>query len=644
MDVFVDINDKDRITAKCGWYPDAAIDAKSVPGARWDKDRKQWHYPLVIETCHALRRVYGDRLRISPKLSNWAKAVIQREKSMIELGASRDADLKVIPGRFELMDKAMANRTYQRSGARFIAEGRSVGIFDEVGLGKTITSIAGIIEAGKFEGQHLVVSNKTSLWSVWFNEVTKWTEGKADVFVCEGAAANRKKTIKAFMESDSASKWLVVNPAMLMVKIEDWCPKCKKWDKDLRVDREEDLDHFTMAHKLKGEVSVHKYPELQEIIWDSTIVDEAHKTMSTGIKSGAKNKLTQTGVGLTALRGTPDYMRIALTGTPTRGKELQLWGILHWLYPQIYTSKWAWVDHYFEKSTDFMGHTLVGGLREDAKDNFWRMIDRHCLRRTRKEVRGELPESESYIKWVSLSGKHAKQYFEFEKMGSTQLENGILETGDVLSELTRLKQLAYGVWDWDENNVLQPTSVSPKLELLVDTLEEYGITGKEKDDFRASPNHYKYVVATQFTRVANQVQKHLESLGIPCLLITGDVTPRKRGEAVTSFQEDPDGPRVLILNTYAGGESITVDRYCDTMFILDETFVADDQAQLYGRIDNRSVSAEDAVPRRFIHILTKGTIDEAIAESNLSQLEMEHLVLDKRRGLEISKLFIRKEL
>lgn len=641
MDVFVDVNSRGRITAKSGWHPEAAFEAKMIPGYRWDKENKQWHYPRLIETCHALRRVYGDRLKVSPKLSSWAREAIRKEKEMIELGTAADAELQIVPRDFPFMAAAMANRTYQRAGARFIAEGRSVGVFDEVGLGKTITSIAGIVEAGKFNGQHLVVSNKTSLWSVWFDQIKLWTEGKADVYVCNGTSKSRKETIAAYMSSTSKSKWLVVNPAMLMIKMMPYCPKCKKFVHDLDI-IEEDLEHVTMAHKTKSSVFVHKYPELQEIVWDSTIVDEAHKTLSTGIKSGAQDKLTQTALGLSTLKGSPDHMRIALTGTPTRGKELQLWGILHWLHPEVYPGKWAWVDHYFEKSQDFMGHTIVGGMREDATDNFWRMIDRHCLRRTRAEVRADLPQSESYIKWVPLAGKHAKQYAEFELLGSTQLESGILESGDILSELTRLKQLAYGVWDWDDKKKLQPTSVSPKLELLVDTLEEYGVHGK--DEFRASPNHYKYIVATQFTRVADQVENHLNSLGIKTLKITGDVTAAKRADAVRSFQEDPDGPRVLVMNTYAGGESITVDRYCDTMFILDETFVADDQAQLYGRIDNRSVSAEEAVPRRFIHILTKGTIDEAIAESNLNQMQMEHLILDKRRGLEISQLFVRKEM
>lgn len=641
MDVLADINEKNRIRVKSGWYAEAPIEAKMVTGGRWNKPDKYWHYPLTLESCFGLRRVYGDRLKVGSDLAAWARKTMAHEAKMIALGTAHDAELQIIPQQFPFMAEAMGNRTYQRSGARFIAEGRSVGVFDEVGLGKTITSIGGIIEAGNFNGSHLVISNKTSLWSVWFDQINLWTEKKATVFVAQGTAKQREKVLAEFEASTAPSKWLVVNPHMLMIKLDDWCKKCKKWHDEMDVVGV-DLEHDTMAHKYESQVRGHKYPQITNTVWSSTIVDEAHKVLSTGVKNAKAASATQTGVGLLSLKGTKGYMKIALTGTPLRGKELALWGILHWLWPDTYTGKWSWVELYFHSETDFMGHKLIGGLREDAEQSFWNMIDRHCLRRTRAEVRADLPQSESYTRWVPLEGAHAKQYDTFDEFGEVELENGVLESSDLLVELTRQKQMAFGVWNKDAKGKFRPTKKSPKLDLIVDELEAFGVT--KTDSFRANPTHYKYVIASQFTMVADLVEEHLNSLGIATLKITGDVTSRKRGEAVRSFQEDPDGPRVLIMNTYAGGESITVDRYCDTMFILDETFVADDQAQLYGRIDNRSVSAAEAVPRRFIHILTRGTIDERIAESNLTQLQIEHMILDKRRGLEISKLFTRKEL
>lgn len=634
---------KSRIFCKAGWYEDAPIEAKMTPGARWDKESKSWTYPLTMESCRQLRTVYGDRLKVDSRLSAWARNAIRLENEMRHLGTAIDAKLEVVPQIAPFMAKSMEARTYQKSGAAYIAKGRRVLLADEVGLGKTITSLAGIIEAGAWAGNHLVISNKTSLESVWMDQIRKWTEGKAKTFVCDGPAKARHKTIEDFIASDAESKWLIINPAMLMIKLEEYCKKCKKFVKDISKDVSdpEGMEHFTLAHKITSETSVHKYPELQEkIVWDAIVVDEAHKVMSTGISSTNKNKLTQTALGLKSLQESRGSIRLALTGTPARGKELNLWGIMNWLWPETYSSKWAWIETFFHTEKNFFG-TKVGGMRDEMEEAFFKMLDKHMIRRTRREVRGDLPEGVSMVEWVSMSPKHEKFYKEFESTGEVALENGedLLADG-ILAELTRLRQMAYGVWTQDSKGKLTPTAVSPKLERLEDMLEERGLTG-DKDAFRAGP-HYKYVVASQFTEIVDYLEEHFNAKGIETLKITGAVTGHNRSKAVRSFHEDPDGPRLLVMNTAAGGESITIDGYCDTMFILDETFIADDNSQLYGRIDNRSVTAEEAVPRYFIHIATKGTIDEAMYENNVSQLEMEHKLLDARRGLEYARTLVRE--
>ncbi|QPX62595.1 DNA helicase [Arthrobacter phage Wollypog] len=627
-----------RINVKSAWYADAAFDAKRTPGARWDKQNRVWTYPLTMDACYSLRSVYGDRLKVGARLSNWARNAISLEDRMRSLGTAEDAELTVVPQDFPFMAKAMANRTYQRAGAKFIAEGRRVGLFDEVGLGKTITALGGVIEAGEWAGDHLVISTKSSLWAVWMDQVLYWTENKAEVFVCDGALDKRKKTIQAYMESTAESKWLVINPAMLMVKKEQWCNKCKKWERDLDI--HVDLDHWTLAHKLVGKVSVHKYPELQTIPWGVTIIDEAHKVLSTGIKSA--QKLTQTAEGLKACIEKRNSMRIALTGTPARGKELKMWGIMHWLWPETYPSKWDWVFTYFQNQKGYGDSIDIGPLRDDMRDRFWAMLDKHTLRRTRREVRADLPQAEAFTEWVHLDGRHKKQYEEMEKTGEANIDGGEVIAIGILAEMTRLKQFAYGTWKMDSRGELSPTFDSPKLERLLDMLEERGITERGKDDDRPT-DHYKYIVASQFKEIIDSIGEKLESLGIPSLKITGDVTGPKRATAARSFQEDPEGPRILLMTITAGGESLTLDRYCDTIFAIDETFVADDGVQLLGRIDNRSVTAEEAVPRQVIHIATKDTIEEGIAQSNIDQLQMEHMLLDARRGVELAKNILRRD-
>jgi SNF2 family DNA or RNA helicase len=75
------------------------------------------------------------------------------------------------------------------------------------------------------------------------------------------------------------------------------------------------------------------------------------------------------------------------------------------------------------------------------------------------------------------------------------------------------------------------------------------------------------------------------------------------------------------------------------MFVMDETWIHDDQVQLMGRIDNRS----GEIRPRFIHYFrTQETIDERIALGNDDQNVMQSKILDSRRGNDFALRLIRR--
>jgi len=626
-----------KIVTRSRYHPDAAADAKRIPGAKWEAELKGWSYPLSMQTCKALRKVYGDDLVIAPDLNRWATVASIKDLKQISLGRAKDATLKIIPKDWPDLDAALGSRPYQKTGVKFAAEGRCVGLLDEVGLGKTIISIAGVIEAGNWKGHHLVIAKKTALESVWANQLAEWTGGKAETFVCEGTQAKRKKTIESYLSSTAESKWLIVNSAMLKTKKDWWCKKCKEWVDEIPADN---LEHYTEAHDRVGKIRVQTYPELQSIAWRAIIADEAHEYLSTGVKS-TKN-VTQEAEGLLSLTTTDDCVRFALTGTPDRGLEMNIFGLMYWLHPKIYSSKWAWIDNYFEKIKTPFG-TEIGDLRKEMQKDFWKMLDIHTLRRTRKEVRPDVAESfPPVIEWVPLEGKHRRQYMQLVEEGRVDLKGGEMETMSFMAEFVRQQQLAWGEWEVTSKGMMVPTARSPKLERLLDMLSERGINPKGRGDFRVTDQHFKYIIASQFTQLIDFLENHFRTLQIPTLKITGAVTQKRRTDAVHSFQTDkrPSAPRLLLLNTKAGGASITLDRHCEDMFILDQTYKVDDQTQLHGRIDNRSVTAAESVPRSFIYIHTKDTIERKMAEGNASQREMQHRLYDARRGVELARMVL----
>lgn len=641
--VYLSMSDS-RVFLTCGWYPGVADDCRRTSGARWMKEAKQWSYPLSMQTLRSLREVFGERLVVAPDLWQWAKVERATERATATLGAAADAEITLIPQISDVLAQAMAQRTYQRSGARFIASAGNCCVADQPGLGKTAMSLGGLMESGLWGGVHLIVSPVVSINSVWRRQIEMWGSGvTTKVVTLTGSATNRRANLEAFMDmakSDSIfvkmqARFLVINPAMLARKYGDWCKNCEAFmpkKKDDRPAQHQWEGHKTEKRAMQIPGRVEDWSDIIDFKWDSIILDESHKVLA----SYRPSNVTQQTAGLLDVRG--DAKLIALTGTPLRGQELKIWGTLNWLYPKRFSSFWEFVGTYFEVHDNGFGKE-IGELREEKREEFHAVVDRYVLRRTRAEVRSDLPLGERNTVLVDLEGAHKKEYQEFEKMGEIAIEDGSIASLGLLSELTRLKQLAWGRWRMGSKGKPIPFGDSPKMDFIKEFLSTRGVTGDPKTDFLPEEGSgYKYVIASQFTEVLEFIQESLNADGISSYLLSGKATTTKRDTMQREFQESHRGDgwhetRVFLLQTQTGGESIELDAWCDEMIIVDQTWIADDQVQLEGRINNRSGRV---APRTWWYLVTADTIDQRIAENNEMQHNLEHNLLDGRRGVEIA--------
>lgn len=519
----------------------------------------------------------------------------------------------------------MKSRTYQRSGARFGAVAGSFLLADEPGLGKTAQALAAIIESGRWEGEHLIVAPKVSLESVWRRQINLWTP-TAEVVVMPEGRAKRQKAWEEFQELDTP-KFLVLNMAMLRTKYGKYCKKCDQWEGDGEVS----VEHWTKNHSYARKVQTQDWPEIVNKKWDYVVLDESHEALAA-YKPANVTHQTQ------GLLDTKSDFRMALTGTPLRGSETNLWGTLDWLGHKT-GGYWAWAMEYFEVADGVFGKTVYG-LDPNRSEAFYKTLDRFVLRRTRAEVRPDLPLGQRQYVTLEMTPRQKKLYDEFKLSGETALETGVVSGQGLLSELTRLKQMAYGVWTDDKlNGVLRPTGESPKAEWIFQFLRERGITGKPKDDWLPEKGSaYKYVIASQWTQVLEDLESQLNKAGIKTLKITGDVSGTRRTKAQEQFQSNDTTVRVILLQTKTGGVALDLDAWCDEMVVIDETYVADDQVQLEGRTNNRSGRI---APRTWWYLLCADTIEQSIAEGNYNQHNLQHKLLDGRRGVELALHLIR---
>lgn len=590
--------------------------AKHVDGYRWRAQDKTWTYPLDLHTCRALRRVFGVELSIGPNLHAWARAEIEREKTLARTGGvSLDTTMKLeaVESLLPEMAQAMYARGYQTVAARWGADARRYLLADVPGLGKCLESFGALLEGNITSGRVLIVAPRTAVRSTWEPEVAKWLADLGRVFVADGARARRDEVISNFMSTDPTDRlnFLIINAEMV------------RW----RKAQPATFSKPAVEEKIE-------YQQLFDIEWDAIIGDEVHKyLMRANPKS---NNVSAVGHGFQKLRHMPDGMRMALTGTPMKGKPRNLWGTLHWLRPETYTSQWRWLKRYYKTVPNAYatsGETITDNLLGDAELELAQDLAPIMLRRTKDELHGINPDwappPKTYITaWVDLSAEERRGYRAIEKDAEIKFRGQTMNVNGLLAEMTRLKQAA-GSALGIEGGVVQPRLPSAKLDwLLDDFLPSRGITGDPKQD----QGENKVIIASQFTKLVNLAAETLRGKGIQCYVLTGATNDRDRAAQIKAFQETDD-VRVFLLNTNAGGVSVTLDR-ADDVVLLDETSNPDDQLQVEDRA-HRTSRTDHYVNITYVRAL--GTIEEEIAAGNQHKDEVQYNVMDAARGIEWAK-------
>lgn len=618
--------EKNRVICQFPYDRDMVFKIKQIPGARFvpaDKGGPAWSFPLELAALRDLRKAFGRMFIPSPELLEWGKAKAMKATALKSLSNSDSAELTVIkhsnprlweaihlgPRGKDMEPELRAEKladpmgSYQCADVAFMAHSNGPLNALHPGLGKTIETIASVFESGMEKGPHLVIAPLTSLETVWVKELSLWQDYPA--LVTLGGKQDREWVMEdAQMLLDSGKPfWLVVNHAMVRQR------ETKVFNKKLG------------EYEIKVEPL---YPFLHNTEWNTVILDEAHK-------SGVQNVTTQTSKGLHGLKA---QKRIAITGTPIGGSPIKLFGLLSWLSPREFTSKWRWAEQWLHVTSNGFGKT-IGGVRKEKEEQFYEHIAPYMIRRTKAEVLKDLPPKQYVELWAEMDGKQLAQYRAMAEESEAKIA-GMEEEGKnasiiatcVLAEYTRLKQFAsaectFGKYinaDTETREVV-PTTNSCKLPVLMDLLEERGILEDEGDE--------QVVIFSQFSKMVDMIHRHLTEQGIKALKLTGATNaPGQRTDIQNEFQsDDQDRARVLCVTTTAGGVAITLDR-ASTVVFFDETWVPDDQEQAEDRCHRASRIHQVTV----YYIRSKGSIEENIQNRVGRKDLVNRKILDLRRA------------
>lgn len=600
---------------------------KEIPGGRWDRHNHLWKYPLDFQVCRAIRsktKRYGVKLEIGPELGGWAKAEKARLDAIPDPSEMDLVEIERLKHSFPEIWGAISTRPFQTVGVDFLAKTRRAVLADDPGLGKTIQSIASVANVYD-SGLFLVIAPKSAAQVTWPAEIKRWLPNddiiEASDIASHAPGAKRNAHIDQMfkrLKYGEGRAWFITSPYWLQVKA----------DKDSRGEFKRDANDNIIKHP--------KLPDLFTVDWDGVIVDESHKVVICN--TAKRSKHTQTRFGLDELRLSDNAIKLALSGTPMRGKAENMWGTLNWLEPKYYTSYWKWMSehfHSFESDSDFGSGVIFDGLKD--RGQFYQSMRHLFLRRTKTEVARDLPpkiyggeplDGDGPIAvWLELLPSQRKQYEAMEKMAET--EEGIIANG-ILSEWTRLKQFA-GAKCALLDGVVQPQQESNKLEWVLEFLDDRGIMDNSGEN--------KVIIASQFSKMVDMFDLALQSRGVRTIKLTGSEArlDNKKSDRPTlqqEFQANPDSPKVFLLTTTAGGVSLTLDA-ADDVVILDETFIPDDQIQVEDRAHRLSRPDHNVT---IWNLRSRGTIEEAIAKVTMGREGEVRGIMDESRGVKLIKM------
>jgi chromodomain-helicase-DNA-binding protein 7 len=128
------------------------------------------------------------------------------------------------------------------------------------------------------------------------------------------------------------------------------------------------------------------WAELSKINWKALIIDEAHRLKNKRSKLLERLKLFKT-----------DH-RIILTGTPLQNNTEELWTLLNFIEPHIFTSLPSFLQNFGDlKDAEQVGHLHT-------------VLRPHLLRRLKEDVESSIPPKEEVLVEVELTSLQKKYY------------------------------------------------------------------------------------------------------------------------------------------------------------------------------------------------------------------------------------------
>ncbi|KAL4457005.1 hypothetical protein ABPG74_014643 [Tetrahymena malaccensis] len=453
---------------------------------------------------------------------------------------------------------------------------------DDMGLGKTIQSISlvGFLkEFKKINGPHLIIAPKSTLGN-WFNEFQKWLP------CC--------RTIKLIATKD---------------------------------EREEILQNYIANSKFdvcltsfEGAKLCQKY--LKKINFQYIIIDEAHKI---------KNEESQTAL---ILRMFKTNYKILLTGTPLQNNLHELWSLLNFLLPDLFSSSEIF-DEWFS------ANNLSGKNNNEENDskNFemisqlHRILKPFMMRRTKSEVMQTLPPKKEIHLYVGLTETQLNIYRNLlsPKKSITGSEDDKKFYLNILMQLRKVCNHPY-LFEGIEEEGLPPLG-----EHIITNCGKMMVLDKLLQKLKNGK--HQVLIFSQMTMVLDILEDYCNFRQFKYCRIDGNTDMTDRDNQISDFVKEDSTKYIFLLSTRAGGLGINLAT-ADTVILYDSDWNPQMDLQAMDRAHRIGQKSIVNVYR----LISENTIEEKIIERQTIKLKWDQLIIQQGRLAQKNRVLSRDEI
>uniref|UniRef100_A0A672HZ12 Chromodomain helicase DNA binding protein 1-like n=1 Tax=Salarias fasciatus TaxID=181472 RepID=A0A672HZ12_SALFA len=373
---------------------------------------------------------------------------------------------------------------------------------------------------------------------------------------------------------------------------------CYKGDKERRAElqRETKTQDFQVL-LTTYEMCLKDASFLKQWKWKVLVVDEAHRLKNQN--SLLHVTLTQFSVGF----------RVLLTGTPIQNNIQELYSLLTFIQPNIFTADES--DRFVKVYSQVQSQPSLAAELQSILEPF-------LLRRIKSEVAVDLPKKTELVVYHGMSVLQKKYYKavlmkDLEAFGNDQgNKNRLL---NILMNLRKCVDHPY-LFDGVEPEPFQIgehlVEASGKL-CLLDSLLTFLHKGS-----------HRVLLFSQMTRMLDILQDYMEYRGYSYERLDGSVRGEERNLAVKNFGSKDIF--VFLLSTKAGGVGLNLTA-ADTVIFVDSDFNPQNDLQAAARCHRIGQTR----PVKVIRLLARDTVEEIMYSRAVSKLQLTNTVIEEGR-------------